>query len=285
MNARQWRIGEVVARATGLSVRTLRYYEDEGLVTPSGRLPSGHRVYSTDDVRRLYRVCVLRRLGRPVAAIPALLDQPDTDLSDTIDAHLSDLDERLASLGRERDRVLAARRTLAEGPLDDLELRDLLDGIGDADAGAVQRITLLVYDDIPAAHDFLVNVFGFSPGGVKFDDDGRVVHGEVHVGDGVIWLHRVAPEHHLASPRDLGATTHCMAVLVDDVDRHAARARALGAAIVSGPVDQPYGYREYSALDCEGGLWSFMQPQEHMQPQEPTQSQEHDPHDHPKEQP
>ncbi len=45
MDKIEWRIGDV-ARATGLSVRTLRYYEDEGLVTPSGRLPNGHRVYS-----------------------------------------------------------------------------------------------------------------------------------------------------------------------------------------------------------------------------------------------
>ncbi len=54
-----------------------------------------------------------------------------------------------------------------------------------------------------------------------------------------------------------------MAVLVDDVDRHAARVRALGATIVAEPTDRPYGYREYSTLDCEGGLWSFMQPLEH----------------------
>lgn len=232
----EWRIGDV-ARATGLSVRTLRYYEDEGLVTPSGRLAGGHRVYSPDDVRRLYRVCVLRRLGRPVAAIPALLSEPDADLTDTLDAHLADLDARLSGLGRERDRVLAARRPLADGPMSDVELRDLLDGIGDVDAGAVQRNTLLVYDDIAAAHDFLVDAFGFAPGGVEVDDDGRAVHGEVYVGDGVVWLHRVAPEHHLASPRALGATTHCMAVVVDDVDRHYARVRGLGASIAAEPVD------------------------------------------------
>lgn len=255
----EWRIGDV-AKATGLSVRTLRYYEGQGLVTPSRSLSSGQRVYSPDDVRQLYRVCVLRRLGRPIAAIPGLLAEPDADLADTIDAHLADLDERLASLGRERDRVLAARRTVTEGPVGDVELRDLLDGIGDADAGAIQRITLLVYDDIAAAHDFLVSVFGFAPGGIETDADGHVFHGEVHVGDGVIWLHRVAPEHRLASPRELGASTHCMAVIVDDVDRHAARVRSLGATLVYEPVDQAYGYREYSALDCEGGLWSFMQP-------------------------
>ena len=264
MNERHWRIGDV-ARATGLSVRTLRYYESEGLVTPSGRLPSGHRVYSLDDVARLYRVCVLRRLGRPVAAIPALLEAPDTELTGSIDAHLTELDERLAALGRERDRVLAVRRSLAERPVGDRELMSLLDGIGDSDAAARQRIVLLVYADIAAAHDFLVTVFGFAPGRLDRDDQGRVIHGEVHVGDGVVWLHRVAPEHRLATPRDLGASTHCMAVLVDDVDRHAERVRAAGATIVGEPVDQDYGYREYSALDCEGGLWSFMQALEFSQ--------------------
>jgi len=47
-----------------------------------------------------------------------------------------------------------------------------------------------------------------------------------------------------------------------DVDAHHAHAAANGADIVYEPVDQPYGYREYSARDNEGGLWSFMKPLE-----------------------
>ena len=58
----------------------------------------------------------------------------------------------------------------------------------------------------------------------------------------------------------LGAGTACMAVMVDDVDAHFRHATSEGASIVYEPVDQPYGYREYSARDCEGGLWSFMKP-------------------------
>jgi uncharacterized glyoxalase superfamily protein PhnB len=46
--------------------------------------------------------------------------------------------------------------------------------------------------------------------------------------------------------------------MVDDVDAHHRHAVEQGATIVYGPVDQPYGYREYSARDLEGGLWSFM---------------------------
>ena len=51
-----------------------------------------------------------------------------------------------------------------------------------------------------------------------------------------------------------------MAVMVDDVDAHFRHASAHGAPIDYEPVDQPYGYREYSARDSEGGLWSFMKP-------------------------
>jgi len=37
-------------------------------------------------------------------------------------------------------------------------------------------IPLLVYEDIPAAHDFLVRAFGFEPGGVYNNDEGKPVH-------------------------------------------------------------------------------------------------------------
>ena len=58
----------------------------------------------------------------------------------------------------------------------------------------------------------------------------------------------------------VGAATGSMAVMVADVDEHHRRAAALGADVVYPPVDQPYGYREYSARDSEGQLWSFMAP-------------------------
>src|ERR1700681_2281124 len=51
-------------------------------------------------------------------------------------------------------------------------------------------IPLLVYEDIPAAHDFLVAAFGFAAGGVERNAEGLAVHGEVRVGDTEIWLHR-----------------------------------------------------------------------------------------------
>ncbi len=249
------RVGQVAAR-TGLSVRTLHYYDELGLVRPSERLAGGHRVYAPADVERLYRVCVLRRLGRSLSEIAALLDAED--LRGTLRRHLDELDARLSALGRQRERVVAAQASLAGAEPTDRDLLALLEGVGDTDAGLRQRITLLVYEDIEAAHDHLVTMFGFGPGMLTRDADGKVVHGELHVGAGVVWMHPPSPAARLVSPRAGGVSTHCMAVMVDDVDRHYANALAAGAEVTAPPRDQPYGVREYDALDCEGGLWSFM---------------------------
>jgi MerR family transcriptional regulator, thiopeptide resistance regulator len=62
-------------------------------------------------------------------------------------------------------------------------------------------IPLLTYQDISAAHDFLVHAFGFASGGVHRTPDGQAVHGEVRAGDVAIWLHRVTAEHDHDSPR------------------------------------------------------------------------------------
>lgn len=121
-----------------------------------------------------------------------------------------------------------------------------------------QAITpLLVYNDIPAAHEFLVETFGFAPGGLTRDPNGNPVHGEVSMGEMTIWLHRANPEDQLAPPDTLRAQSSGLAVLVSDVDSHHEHARAHGAAVDGPPVDQPYGRREYGARDLEGHRWWF----------------------------
>src|SRR3712207_3560295 len=81
-------------------------------------------------------------------------------------------------------------------------------------------IPVLVYDDIAAGHDYLVDVFGFTSGGLQRLDDGEVVHGEVSLGDAVIWLHRVSPEHEMDSPRRLTASHAGLSVKIADLDAH-----------------------------------------------------------------
>jgi uncharacterized glyoxalase superfamily protein PhnB len=121
-------------------------------------------------------------------------------------------------------------------------------------------IPILVYEDIEAAHDFLVAAFGFTSGGLHRAGDGTVVHGEVRMGDAAIWLHAVTEEHQMASPRGSAQSHGGLEVIVGDVDAHYARSKAAGARIDRAPTDQPYGLREYGARDQENHRWWFSSP-------------------------
>jgi len=96
-------IGEVAER-TGLSLRTIRYYEEVGLVRPSSRTPGGFRLYTEPDVARLNLVKRMKPLGFSLEEMRDLL---------------SALDELDASAGGESAREalidrLAAYRAAAE---------------------------------------------------------------------------------------------------------------------------------------------------------------------------
>lgn len=246
-----------VAQRTGLTERTLRYYEEAGLLTPR-RDEGGRRRYDGDALDRLYRIRLLRELDTPVAR----LDPDADDLAGLTRRHLADLDARLADLARSRERVRAVEARLLAGERPgDAELLDLLAGLGGDEPGLTRRITLLVYADLAAAHRWLVEVFALAPGAITFDGD-RAVHAELHAGDGAIWLHPELEAVGLRSPAAVGAVTASLAIHVEDVDAHHARARDAGAEVVYEPTDMPYGFREYSARDLEGHLWSFQTPLE-----------------------
>lgn len=70
-------IGEV-ATATDLSIRTLRHYDELGLVTPSARSQGGFRLYTADDVDRLLVIRRMKPLGFTLAEMKDLLDAVHT---------------------------------------------------------------------------------------------------------------------------------------------------------------------------------------------------------------
>jgi uncharacterized glyoxalase superfamily protein PhnB len=121
-------------------------------------------------------------------------------------------------------------------------------------------IPVLVYEDIEAAHDFLVGTFGFTSGGLHRNEDGTVIHGEVRVGGAPVWLHAVTEEHQMTTPRGSTQSHGGLEVIVEDVDAHYARSQAAGAHIDRGPTDQAYGLREYGARDPENHRWWFSTP-------------------------
>lgn len=88
----EWAIRDV-ARATGLTSRALRHYEQIGLLQPSRVASNGYRFYGEAELSRLYRILSLRALGLPLAVIRQTLDDNES-LEDAIRSHLLLLEEQ-----------------------------------------------------------------------------------------------------------------------------------------------------------------------------------------------
>jgi DNA-binding transcriptional MerR regulator len=254
-----WKVG-ALARATGLTVRTLHYYDQIGLLTPSRRSAAGHRLYDAADVARLYRISLLRRLGFPLDQITGVLEDPEWQLAPAVGRHLSHTQDRAAITARLCTRLadMAAELARQDNPSPE-QLFSTLEEMTMLDNAISGTTGLLVYDDLNAAHDYIVRVFGLTSGHVEPGPDGEVGYREVRAGHQVIGLHPAAARNY-RSPRSLGAVTGMTVVAVDDADAHYARSVEAGAEIVQEPVDQPYGIREYGARDPEGQLWYFQSP-------------------------
>ena len=109
-------IGEL-AGLSGVSVRTLRFYEEEGLLTPAREAANGYRRYTSKDVDRLQEIMLLRHLGVAVRDIGPLLSTSAYERRHALSRHL-------VKLRAERDRLVelikTVERTLAhlEGETD-----------------------------------------------------------------------------------------------------------------------------------------------------------------------
>lgn len=99
-----WSIVEV-ARMSGVTARTLRHYDEIGLLPPAFVGGNGYRMYGQEQLLRLQEVLVLRQLGLGLADIAAVLDE-QADRVTALKAHL----ERLLA---ERERLEAVAATVA----------------------------------------------------------------------------------------------------------------------------------------------------------------------------
>jgi DNA-binding transcriptional MerR regulator len=107
-SVRTMRIGEVTER-TSLSFRTLRHYDDVGLVAPSARTDGGFRLYTEDDVERLLLIRRMKPLGYTLEEMRELLEVVDAlSLSVSDDAALR------ARLDDIREGAVLRRQKLSE---------------------------------------------------------------------------------------------------------------------------------------------------------------------------
>ncbi|MFG2375569.1 MerR family transcriptional regulator [Streptomyces sp. NPDC048504] len=89
-------IGEL-ARSTGLTVRTIRYWSDEGVLTPVTRSAGGYRLYDAECVARLELIRTLRELGLGLDAVRKVL-AGETTVAEVAAAHVVALDAQIRSL-------------------------------------------------------------------------------------------------------------------------------------------------------------------------------------------
>ncbi|MGW5667771.1 MerR family transcriptional regulator [Micromonospora sp. NPDC003776] len=101
----RYSIGDL-ARRTGLTVKTIRFYSDSGIVPPTDRSPAGYRLYDINALARLDLVRTLRELGLDLAAIRRVLDR-ETSLAEVAAAHAEALQVQIRTL-RLRAAVLRA---------------------------------------------------------------------------------------------------------------------------------------------------------------------------------
>lgn len=116
MTAGHMQIGEAAERA-GLSIRTIRHYEEAGLVVPSARSEGGFRLYTEPDLDRLRVIKRMKPLGFTLEEMRDLLQTLDA-LAEATGAERTRLQDRLAlfhAAARDRVRVLRDQLEMAEG--------------------------------------------------------------------------------------------------------------------------------------------------------------------------
>lgn len=82
------KVGELATR-TGLTVRTLHHYDEIGLLRPSRRTRSGHRVYGLEEVRRLQQIASLRHLGLSLDEVRECLERPEYSLERVLEMQVA----------------------------------------------------------------------------------------------------------------------------------------------------------------------------------------------------
>jgi DNA-binding transcriptional MerR regulator len=124
-----YQIGEVAER-TGLSIRTIRYYEETGLAVPSGRTRGGFRLYTDEDTHRLEIIKHLKILDLPLEDTKDVLDALDLLRSGNVEHQQQErLLKQVAGFVAEaqnRSRLLSARLEASRQAI--VELRQVLLG-------------------------------------------------------------------------------------------------------------------------------------------------------------
>jgi uncharacterized glyoxalase superfamily protein PhnB len=130
-------------------------------------------------------------------------------------------------------------------------------------------IPMIAYEDGPKAMDWLAGAFGFKERARMTTPEGRLSHGEMEAGDGLIMLATPSPDYQGPKKHREGCEqarkwssvpyiVDGVLVYVPDVSAHFELARRGGAHILS-EVEETRDGKRYRAEDLEGHRWMFME--------------------------
>jgi len=105
-----------IAKLAGVSVRTVQYYDDRGILTPSELSEGGRRLYSEDDLKRMRVICFLRDAGLPINSISALLkeEKPENIISLLLEEQEKTVREELAERQRQLEIIESIKKEICE---------------------------------------------------------------------------------------------------------------------------------------------------------------------------
>ncbi len=110
-----------LAKTIGVTTRTLRYYEEMGIMSPPRRLEGAVRVYAPVDVRKLKFILRLKELGLSIKEMQELdsvyAEAKETDrviprLIEMLDKHINSLDEKMSKLASLRKEIIDYRQRM-----------------------------------------------------------------------------------------------------------------------------------------------------------------------------
>jgi MerR family transcriptional regulator, thiopeptide resistance regulator len=118
-----------LADSAGISVRTLHYYDQIGLLKPESYSPSGYRQYDDQAVIRLQQIMFFRELGFSLGEVQKIVTQPGFDVVEALQSHRSLLKKKAA---RVRDLLATVDRTISKinGEIE-MEIKEYYQGFSD----------------------------------------------------------------------------------------------------------------------------------------------------------
>ncbi|MED1860973.1 MerR family transcriptional regulator [Brevibacillus reuszeri] len=108
-----------MARLLQITKRTLRFYDQIGLLTPSSWSEGGHRVYTEDEIEKLYKIRLLKALGLNLKQVKLIFEESTLEWEDLLQQQLEEIENKMKTYKLMQEIILVVQRSIKlEGKMD-----------------------------------------------------------------------------------------------------------------------------------------------------------------------